>query len=75
MDKPKVQEKKRRVRTIRAWKKAQHEHQDPRFAAGHPDARWQHPHLNVRNSNFGAARVRMVGRMNPIVNWYRRAAH
>jgi len=57
---------------LRRVKEAEHAHRDPRFAQAKPDLKWMRAHNDPRKS-FKMAKDRMVPRMKPMVNWYRKA--
>ncbi len=51
---------------------AEHAHQDPRWPQGRPDAAGMPAHANPRLDQ-GAIKTRGVPRMNPMINWFRKA--
>ncbi|HLF15907.1 MAG TPA: hypothetical protein VI796_00520 [Candidatus Thermoplasmatota archaeon] len=52
-------------------KDAEHAHQDPRGGGSSIDPKAK-SHVNTRNLNYGEAKVKQVGRMDRVVNWFRR---
>ena len=54
----------------RTLEKAEHQHQDPRggASAAHPSA---HPQIDPRHQG-GLSKDRAAGRVNRVVNWFRR---
>jgi hypothetical protein len=62
----------RKARLAKAMDAAEHEHRDPR--AEHQDPHFAKSHgLPVGMQNQGNLKARGAGRMNVVVNWFRRA--
>ncbi len=57
---------------IRHKAEADHAHEDPRWTAEKPDDKFLHSHTNPRLDQ-GAIKTRGIPRMNPMINWFRRA--
>lgn len=58
---------------VRHEAEADHAHQDPRWPAEKPDAKLLQNHAIPARLDHGAMKTRGIPRMNPMINWFRKA--